>query len=181
MRFYCRCLQFLDCFWKSVWDNRIFPKWQPNKKPNFPIKLWTPWIQAFIQFHSLLRVTIPKAPSTLYNCLKLTGVSGHALKQTFVKSSHLLDLFTFCAFDQIWLQRFYLFRDCDNSIALELEQVNQYIFGRKTLKNYFICKSNLIWTLHLFYRRNTMCKNIDTENCNSHTDMFFQWRVTIEF
>ena len=31
------------------------------------------------QFHSLLRVTIPKALSTLYNCLKLTGVSGHGL------------------------------------------------------------------------------------------------------
>ena len=32
----------------SVWDNRRFPKWQPNKKPNLSIKLWTVQIWAFI-------------------------------------------------------------------------------------------------------------------------------------
>ena len=61
------------------------------------------------------------------------------------------------------LQRFYLFSGCDSSIALNLEQVTEHIFVRKKLKNYFMCKSNVIRTLHLFYRHNTTCKNIDTE------------------
>ena len=52
------------------------------------------------------------------------------------------------------IQRFYLFRSCENNIALELEQVTHHIFGRKKLKNYLMCKSNVIWTLHLFYRHN---------------------------
>ena len=74
-------------------------------------------------------------------------------KQTFLKSSHLLSLFTFRAFNkkrfslkclrQICrgaatpnvLQRFYLFKGCDNSIALELKQVTQHIFGKKKIKN----------------------------------------------
>ena len=42
------------------------------------------------------------------------------------------------------LQRFYLFRGCDNSIALELEQTTQHIFDRQKLKNYFVCKGNVI-------------------------------------
>ena len=52
------------------------------------------------------------------------------------------------------IQRFYQFRSCKNNTALELEQVTHHIFGRKKLKNYLMCKSNVIWTLHLFYRHN---------------------------
>lgn len=48
------------------------------------------------------------------------------------------------------LQRFYWFRDCNNSILLELEQVTQHISDSKKWKNYFISKSDVIWTLHLF-------------------------------
>ena len=52
------------------------------------------------------------------------------------------------------IQRFYQFRSCKNNTALELEQVTHHIFGRKKLKNYLMCKSNVIRTLHLFYRHN---------------------------
>ena len=41
-------LQTSQVFGLSVWDNRSFPEWQPNKKPNFSIKLWTPRIRALI-------------------------------------------------------------------------------------------------------------------------------------
>ena len=32
----------------SVWDNKSFPNWHPNKKTNLPIKFWTSQIRAFI-------------------------------------------------------------------------------------------------------------------------------------
>ena len=105
-------------------------------------------------------------------------------KKTFVKSSHLLVLFTLPIFDKkktVFIKMFeaniqgrsntknftkilpYLFSGCDKSIALELERVTQYILDWKKLKNYFMCKSNVIRTLNLFYRHNTTWKNIDTE------------------
>ena len=34
-----------DCLFETT---EVFPKWQPNKKPNFSIKLWTPRIRALI-------------------------------------------------------------------------------------------------------------------------------------
>ena len=40
----------------SVWDNRRFPKRQPNKKPNLSIKLWTVQIWALIP--ASLRVSL---------------------------------------------------------------------------------------------------------------------------
>ena len=73
------------------------------------------------------------------------------------------------------LQRFYLFRGYDNSIALELEQV------RKKLKNNFMRKSSLIWTLHLFYRHNTTCKTINTETAIHTLTWFPNWELLLNF
>ena len=78
-------------------------------------------------------------------------------------------------------QKFYLFRGCDNSIALELEQVSQHIFGRKKFKNYFRCKSNVIRTLHLFYRHNTTCKNVDTKTAIHTMALFFELKWTSQY
>ena len=55
---------------------------------------------------------------------------------------------------------------------MELERVTQHIFGRKKLKNYFMCKSNVIRTLNLFCRHKTTWKNIDTETA-IYTSTFF--------
>ena len=55
---------------------------------------------------------------------------------------------------------------------MELERVTQHIFGRKKLKNYFMCKSNVIRTVNLFYRHKTTWKNIDTETA-IYTSTFF--------